>query len=59
MTNFNSLADDTAPAEVTPAIRIRATARDPLDGLRGHAYIAARGLNQAIQRVQTSAHIEA
>lgn len=32
------------------SVRIRARGIDPLDGLRGHAYIAARNLNKAVTR---------
>lgn len=35
---------------VGPA-RVRASCPDPLEGLRGHDYIAARGLNKQVQRL--------
>lgn len=35
----------------TGAVRIRASAPDPLSGLRGHAYIAARKLGKPSQRL--------
>lgn len=35
---------------VGPA-RVRASCPDPLEGLRGHDYIAARGLNKPVQRL--------
>ena len=37
---------------VGPA-RVRASSPDPYAGLRGHAYIAARGLNKPVQRLDT------
>lgn len=40
----------------TPAVRIVSSTADPYDGLKGHAYISARGLAAQVQRVQTSAH---
>jgi hypothetical protein len=30
------------------SVRVRASAADPFDGLRGHAYIAARNLNKPV-----------
>lgn len=36
-------------------VRVRASAPDPLAGLKGRDYIRARNLDQPVQRVQTSA----
>jgi hypothetical protein len=36
------------------AVRIRARAIDPHEGLRGHDYIAARRLDAPVQRLDTS-----
>ncbi|WP_136419949.1 hypothetical protein [Herbaspirillum sp. ST 5-3] len=32
-------------------VRVRAKAADPHEGLRGHAYIQARALNQPVSRI--------
>ena len=37
------------------AVRVRATAIDPHAGLRGHAYIAARGLDRPAGRLDIDA----
>jgi hypothetical protein len=57
MANFNFLAPRATPTEIKakPAIRTRATAKDRYDGLRGHAYIAARQEEARAALVQTSA----
>jgi hypothetical protein len=39
-------------------VRVIEQRPDPYIGLKGHAYIMARGLNAKVQRVQTSAHAE-
>lgn len=44
--------------ECTLTVRVRATVDDPYAGLKGHAYVEARGLNVKVARVQTSAHTE-
>ena len=48
-----------SPFESVPAesieVRVISSHPDPYAGLKGHAYIQARGLNSPIQRVQTSA----
>jgi len=36
---------------IVGAVRVRAAAADPFAGLRGHAYIAARGLNASVPRL--------
>lgn len=46
----SSSDDDLGP------VRVRAQRPDPYAGLKGHSYIAARGLQGQVQRVQTSAH---
>ena len=57
MAKFNFLDHSRKPTEIKEAvvIRIRDSKPDPYSGLRGHAYIAARGLNPPVKRVQTSA----
>ena len=57
MAKFNFLDHTKKPTEIKEktVVRIRATAPDAYSGLRGHAYIAARGLNPPVTRVQTSA----
>lgn len=55
MAKFNFLAHHTQPTEIKPKVRTRATGKDRFEGLRGRDYIAARGLNQPVQRVRTSA----
>lgn len=44
------------PSSDASKVRIISKTHDPYEGLRGHAYIRARNLNQPIKRVQTSAH---
>ena len=39
-------------------VRTVAMSVDQYSGLKGHDYIKARNLNQPVQRVQTSAHVE-
>lgn len=52
--------EDTYRSEPTdPIIRTREIRTDQYSGLKGHAYIAARGLGKLSQPVQTSAHTSA
>ena len=39
-------------------VRTVAMSVDQYSGLKGHDYIKARNLNQPVQRMQTSAHVE-
>ena len=39
-------------------VRTVAISVDQYSGLKGHDYIKARNLDQPVQRVQTSAHVE-
>lgn len=55
MAKFNFLSHRDQPTDIKPKVRVRATAQDPFAGLRGRDYIAARGLNAPVQKVQTSA----
>lgn len=40
----------------TSNVRVVSYKADPYEGLKGHAYIVARGLSAHVNRVQTSAH---
>jgi hypothetical protein len=57
MANFNFLAPRATPTEIKekPPVRTRATGKDRYEGLRGHAYIAARQAETHAVLVQTSA----
>ena len=39
-------------------VRVRASTLDPFEGLRGHAYIAARGLNKPVERLDAGVATE-
>jgi hypothetical protein len=56
MARFNFLAPRATPTEIKARpIRTRATGKDRYEGLRGHAYIAARQAEAHAAGVQTSA----
>jgi hypothetical protein len=54
MAKFNFLSHAEQPTEIKAKVRVRAVRFDRYAGLRGKAYIAARGLGK-VQKLQTSA----
>lgn len=53
------LTNDVNHMWTTGEVRVRASAPDLYAGLRGHAYIAVRGLNQPVERIVNQDSVDA